>query len=69
MNRDELLRPPYACGMVACSRVAAMPLHWEGPADAGCSDTDCERAELGSSRPDGTGFGLAGATFLIQGLE
>jgi len=39
----------------------------EKAADAGYPDATCERSELGFSRPDGTGFVLAGMTLLIQG--
>ena len=41
----------------------------ESAADAGYSDATCERSELGFSRPDWTGFVLAGGTLMIQGVE
>jgi hypothetical protein len=62
---EDVIRLPDGCVFTASCHAFAM----ERAADAGYPDATCERSELGFSRPDGTGFVLAGMTLLIQGLQ
>jgi len=62
---EAVIRLPDGCVFTASCHAFAM----EKAANAGYPDATCERSELGSSRPDGTGFELPGCTLIIQGLE
>ena len=62
---EAAIRLPDGCVFTASCHAFAM----ERAADAGYPDATCERSELGFSRPDGTGFVLAGMTLLIRAAQ